>query len=189
MEQIIEEEWRPVVGYKSTHRVSNLGGVWALERISARGHRLPKRVLHPSRLRSGHLTVSLTAAGKKRTVLVHRLVLEAFVGTCPPGSECRHLNGDPSDNRVENLAWGTRKENMHDKVAHGTDHNSNKTHCNHGHRLIAPNVRNSHAARGHRICKACHRENSSARYYKVPFSSKEADRQYERIMKEVSSVL
>jgi plasmid maintenance system antidote protein VapI len=35
--------------------------------------------------------------------------------------ECRHLDGDPMNNRVENLTWGTRAENMHDRTRHGTD--------------------------------------------------------------------
>jgi hypothetical protein len=34
--------------------------------------------------------------------------------------ECRHLNGNPSDNRPENLAWRTRLENMADQGRHGT---------------------------------------------------------------------
>ncbi len=67
---------------------------------------------------SGHLKVSL---GKEtRTKSVHRLVLESFVGPCPEGMECRHLNGDPSDNRLSNLRWGTHRENMLDSVRHGT---------------------------------------------------------------------
>ena len=53
-------------------------------------------------------------------VSVHRLVLEAFVGPCPPGCETRHLNGNPADNRLCNLAWGTHRENAADKVRHGT---------------------------------------------------------------------
>ena len=51
---------------------------------------------------------------------VHRLVLEAFVGPCPEGQECRHLNGDPGDNRLENLVWGSPLENSLDMVKHGT---------------------------------------------------------------------
>lgn len=56
-----------------------------------------------------------------KSLRVHRLVLEAFVGMAEPGVVARHLNGDPFDNRVENLAWGTKAENQHDRVAHGTD--------------------------------------------------------------------
>ena len=48
--------------------------------------------------------VNLYAAdGNAKMEKVHRLVLEAFVGPNPPGLECCHNNGDPSDNRVENL--------------------------------------------------------------------------------------
>lgn len=47
------------------------------------------------------------------------MVLEAFTGPAPEGSLCRHLNGDPSDNRPSNLAWGTPAENNADMVAHG----------------------------------------------------------------------
>lgn len=51
---------------------------------------------------------------------VHSLVLEAFRGLRPQGLVCRHLNGNPRDNRIENLAWGTPKENMADEFRHGT---------------------------------------------------------------------
>lgn len=57
---------------------------------------------------------------RNRMHFVHRLVLEAFVGPCPPGFECRHLDGDPSNNCLDNLAWGTPKSNQGDRVRHGT---------------------------------------------------------------------
>ncbi len=63
--------------------------------------------------------VGILKNGVRRTCKVHHLVLEAFVGPRPEGMECRHLNGDPFDNRPENLAWGTRSENALDKVRHG----------------------------------------------------------------------
>jgi len=46
--------------------------------------------------------------------------LETSVGPCPEGHVTRHLNGDPTDNRLENLRWGTRSENQRDSVKHGT---------------------------------------------------------------------
>ena len=55
-----------------------------------------------------------------RSVAVHRMVAFAFHGPPGPKQEVRHLNGKPWDNRIENLAWGTRKENMDDQRRHGT---------------------------------------------------------------------
>ena len=67
--------------------------------------------------------------GKSCYVLIHRLVLEAFVGPCPVGMECRHLDGNPENNRLENLKWGTHKENVADSKRHGTLQQGSR-HCN-----------------------------------------------------------
>lgn len=67
-----------------------------------------------------YLRVRLQKNGQKFHKAVHRAVLEAFVGPCPDGMECRHLNGKADDNRLENLQWGTQKENLLDKLMHGT---------------------------------------------------------------------
>jgi hypothetical protein len=50
---------------------------------------------------------------------VHTIVLTAFVGTCPPGMEACHNNGNRFDNRLFNLRWDTRKNNVSDKFLHG----------------------------------------------------------------------
>ena len=68
----------------------------------------------------GHRKVGLQINRVISIKLVHRLVLEAFVGPCPADMECRHLNGNPADNRLENLAWGTHRQNQADRIAHGT---------------------------------------------------------------------
>lgn len=70
----------------------------------------------------GDTKVSLCRDGKSYPSAVHRVVLLAFVGPCPPGMVCRHFP-DPShrNNRLDNLSWGTHKENADDRVAHGTD--------------------------------------------------------------------
>jgi hypothetical protein len=50
---------------------------------------------------------------------VHQVILETFVGPRPPGMECRHLDGNPGNNRLANLCWGTCKENTADTRKHG----------------------------------------------------------------------
>lgn len=45
---------------------------------------------------------------------IHRLVLETYVGPCPKGMECRHLDGNRTNNHLHNLCWGTHLENMED---------------------------------------------------------------------------
>lgn len=44
----------------------------------------------------------------------------AFVGEQPKGKEARHLNGNPSDNRIDNLKWDSSTANNRDKIKHGT---------------------------------------------------------------------
>jgi len=68
----------------------------------------------------GHLQIILRNKDRKFTRLVHRLVLETYVGQCPEGMECRHLDGNPQNNKLTNLCWGTHSENQHDSVQHGT---------------------------------------------------------------------
>lgn len=59
---------------------------------------------------------------------IHLLMLEAFIGPKPPGRICRHLNGKRSDNRLENICWGTPKENYADMIRHGTRLYGEKNH-------------------------------------------------------------
>lgn len=51
---------------------------------------------------------------------VHRIVLETFVGPCPDGMEGCHNDGNPINNRVDNLRWDTRASNRADMLVHGT---------------------------------------------------------------------
>lgn len=78
-----------------------------------------KKYLQP-RPSSGYLRVDLYRGGRHHWKLIHRLVLEAFIGPCPDGMEACHNNGDRTDNRLENLRWDTRSANQKDAVRHGT---------------------------------------------------------------------
>lgn len=70
---------------------------------------------------TGYIRVNLRDNGRRKNALVHRLVLEAFVGPSPTEEhESRHLDGNASNNRLSNLRWGTSAENEADKKRHGT---------------------------------------------------------------------
>jgi hypothetical protein len=103
---------------KPGYRVGDDGSVWS--QIYPGGvdkRRLGEwRRLKPTPQRRGHLAIWL---GRDDQRFVHRLVLQAFVGPCPEGMECRHLDGNSANNRLENLAWGTCSENSADMVKHG----------------------------------------------------------------------
>lgn len=78
------------------------------------------RTLAPIR-RGKYLGYTLFGAdGKSRPVYQHRIIAEVFLGAAPHGHEARHLDGNRANNSADNLRWGTRKENMADKVLHGT---------------------------------------------------------------------
>jgi hypothetical protein len=105
------------VEIKPGYRVGDDGSVWSCIR-PGRYHRFGSwHRLKPLPQRLGHSTVYL---GRKDQRYIHRLVLEAFVGPCPDGMECRHLDGNPGNNRLDNLAWGTRAENQADSIRHET---------------------------------------------------------------------
>lgn len=67
---------------------------------------------------NGYLTVSLYDK-RQYCYRVHRLVLEAFVGLCPDDMECRHFDGNRTNNKLNNLSWGTKQDNFADMKRHG----------------------------------------------------------------------
>lgn len=102
--------------------VGHDGSVWSLWK---RGYRsgignvwLRKALIQDDR---GYMRVSLMRNAKSSSPLVHRLVLIAFCGPCPKDMEACHFpDRDRSNCRIDNLKWGTRKENHSHKKIHGT---------------------------------------------------------------------
>lgn len=81
----------------------------------------PYKILKHRLTTRGYPKVTLTKNGKHLTILVHSLILNVFVGPCPPGKECRHLDGVPAHCFLENLKWGSHSDNMLDQTRHGTN--------------------------------------------------------------------
>lgn len=103
------------------YRVGNDGSVWSCWKRGCKpsiGTNWKK--LKPAPNADGGLHLNLRRDGKTHTRLVHRIVLESFIGPCQEGHECAHYDGDPSNNHLNNLRWTTPTENHADKIRHGT---------------------------------------------------------------------
>lgn len=124
---MIAEEWRAVTGYEGLYEASSLGRVKSLQREITKRTRYggfmrqvySEHILQPLPDRKGYLITKIGVLGSKRKIGIHELVLRAFSGAPKPNQITRHLNGNPLDNRPENLAWGTHSENMADRKSHG----------------------------------------------------------------------
>ena len=155
MDDATHERWLPVVGWDGYYEVSDLGRVRSVPRVGSDGRRLKGRILRPRIIpKTGYHRVCLSRAGKHYDLYIHRLVLEAHAEACPPGMEGRHWDGDPSNNRLSNLFWGTPSENQMDNVRLGTHRNSRKTRCKWGHEFTPENTYTPPGTTD-RQCRAC----------------------------------
>lgn len=121
-------EFDSSVSYRLTPRlpedfytVGSDGSVWSCSPLGRGKDR--KKQSRWRRLKDRPLGKGYRAVGTatQKTLYVHHLVLEAFVGPRPASDfEACHNNGDPSDNRLVNLRWGTREDNRRDMLSHGT---------------------------------------------------------------------
>jgi len=102
-----KETWRPVVGYEGLYEVSSMGRIRTLNYL---GSGFPK-VLRLSR-RNGYLYKSFSKENHKKTLAIHRVVAESFLGSPPENCEPNHLDGNKENNFADNLKWVTRSENI-----------------------------------------------------------------------------
>ena len=102
------EVWKDVVGYEGLYQVSNFGNVKSLGNNFTRKERFLK--LSPQS--KGYLTVVLQKNATRKMVLVHRLVAEHFIDNSESKPQVNHINGDKTDNRVENIEWVSHRENL-----------------------------------------------------------------------------
>lgn len=102
------EVWREHPRYPG-YFISNYG------RVRGRSGLLLRQ--SPSR---GYLRVAVIADGQRKDLRLHQAVLEAFVGPRPaPEMESSHMDGNPLNNRADNLKWCTKAENAQQRTAHG----------------------------------------------------------------------
>lgn len=116
------EVWKPISGYEGLYEISNYGNVRSLERYKV--YRNELRTIHAKILKyntitSGYKQVALYKSGKRKCLLIHRLVAEAFIDNPHNLPQVNHKDGNKTNNNVANLEWCTAKENM----VHSVEHN------------------------------------------------------------------
>ena len=121
MTKRFREYWLPLPGYED-YAVSNTGRVASLYRTKRGGLRevrVPARIMRQTKA-GNYLWVQVINNGHRRRLGVHQIVAMAFLPPVPGSEVIAHENGNPLDNRVENLRRKTYKENAADMVRHGT---------------------------------------------------------------------
>jgi predicted XRE-type DNA-binding protein len=114
------EQWRKIDGY-DYYFVSNLGNVKSESRFITKkdGTKKPVKgiIMKPKKSKCGYYRVGLVDQfGNQKFLSIHRLVLITFHGLHESKNQVNHINGDKSDNRLENLEWVSCSENQ--KHAH-----------------------------------------------------------------------
>lgn len=142
------ETWKEVPNYEGLYEVSDQGRVMAVK-----SKPLIRKLYSNAR---GYQVVGLSRNGVEKKMMVHRLVLEAFVGPCPDGMETLHRNDDPADNRLSNLRWGTHAENILDMKANGNFNSGrwNRGTCRAGLHEWTPENQTTNSA-GRLTCRLC----------------------------------
>ena len=123
----MKEIWKDIPRYEGRYQASNMGQIKSLERkvrgiCHFTGHtfyrRVHERILKPGQFcKNGHMSVVLGHGANGSPV--HQLIMKTFVGEPPEGMEVLHINGNPKDNRLENLRYGTRTDNILDVYHQG----------------------------------------------------------------------
>lgn len=110
---------KPIQGFPG-YFIDSEGRVFTVKRCNRFPNRTGPVEIHQGLNTDGYRMVGLWKDGRRRTAYPHKMVLEAFVGPASStGFMACHRNGIRTDNRVENLYWGTHRQNSDDTITHG----------------------------------------------------------------------
>lgn len=104
------EQWRPIAGFETTYEISDQGRLKSLPRLLRDGRMWKGGITSWQRDGKRHW-IALQEDCRIRRRMVYQLVAETFLGPYPKGYCINHKNGDPSDDKLENLEYITYKEN------------------------------------------------------------------------------
>lgn len=117
------ERWKDIEGYEGFYQVSNNLRIKSIQRMAnhAKGgkRKVKERILKMPINSAGYQIVSLSKNNVATEIHVHRLIACAFIPNPNNYPVVRHLNDIRTDNRIENLAWGTHADNAMDGYKNG----------------------------------------------------------------------
>ena len=123
----MEEIWKPIPGYEALYEASNFGRVRSLFRY--------KKILKPSPITNGYLTVELWKNKQRKRIGIHRLVAMCFCDNPDNKPFVNHIDETKTNNCADNLEWVTHVENCN----YGTAIKRRVLHTDYLNRHINPN--------------------------------------------------
>ena len=119
----MQEIWKDIEGYEGLYQVSNKGRVKSLSRLVVRvgkpNYITKEKILKCSELKgTGYPAVSLGSNNNFKSMLVHRLVAQAFIPNPDNLPEINHIDNNKNNNHVNNLEWCNRLYNERQKPKH-----------------------------------------------------------------------
>jgi hypothetical protein len=112
------EIWKTIKGFKN-YQVSNLGRILSLERTIIKKNKygtiiyikIPEKIIKANNKYS-HKCICLTGKNIKKQTSIHREVFKAFKTKILNKYVINHIDGDKSNNNIENLEMITQSENI-----------------------------------------------------------------------------
>ena len=102
-----DEEWRDIVGYNGMYQVSNKGRIRSFKYRNTKETYVLKQMIN----KKGYLIVGLSKNGKRKTVIVHRIVAQAFIPNPNKYPQINHKDENKTNNNIDNLEWCTNSYN------------------------------------------------------------------------------